>query len=38
MVIQSKYAILHESEHESKQTAPEIAHLLEAFLVPLVMV
>lgn len=36
--MQSKYAILHESEQESEQTAQEIAHMLEEFLVPLLLV
>ena len=36
--MQSKYAILHESEQESEQTAQEIAHMLEEFLVPLLIV
>ena len=36
--MQSKYAILHESEQESEQTAQEIAHILEEFLVPLLIV
>ena len=36
--MQSKYAILHESEQESEQTAQAIAHMLEEFLVPLLIV
>jgi hypothetical protein len=36
--MQSKYAILHESEQESEQTAQASAHMLEAFLLPLLMV
>ena len=36
--MQSKYAILHESEQEFEYTAQAIAHMLEEFLVPLLIV